>query len=130
METMLSIWAHPDDETFLAAGIMAAAVDRGDRVVCVSATAGERGTPDPEAWPPARLGALRRREAAAAMAVLGVDRAPDPRLPRRRAPRRRPRGGCGADGRADRARSRRTSSSRSAPTAPRSTPTTSPCTAG
>ncbi len=51
---------------------MAAAVDRGDRVVCVSATAGERGTPDPEAWPPARLGALRRREAAAAMAVLGV----------------------------------------------------------
>jgi len=69
---MLSIWAHPDDETFLAAGVMAAAVDRGDRVVCVSATAGERGTPDPEAWPPARLGALRRREAAAAMAVLGV----------------------------------------------------------
>lgn len=72
METMLSIWAHPDDETFLAAGTMAAAVDRGDRVVCVSATAGERGTPDPEAWPPARLGALRRREAAAAMAVLGI----------------------------------------------------------
>ena len=49
METMLSIWAHPDDETFLAAGIMAAAVDRGDRVVCVSATAGELGLPDPEA---------------------------------------------------------------------------------
>ena len=72
METMLSIWAHPDDETFLAAGMMAAAVDRGDRVVCISATAGERGTSDPEAWPPARLGALRRREAAAAMAVLGV----------------------------------------------------------
>ena len=43
------------------------------RVVCVSATAGENGTPDPEAWPPARLGAVRRWESAAAMAVLGVE---------------------------------------------------------
>ena len=54
--TILSIWAHPDDETYLAAGVMAAAVDRGQRVVCVSATAGEHGTADPDAWPPARLG--------------------------------------------------------------------------
>ncbi len=70
--TILSVWAHPDDETYLAAGVMAAASDRGQRVVCVSATAGEHGTTDPEAWPPARLGAVRRWEAAAAMAVLGV----------------------------------------------------------
>ena len=70
--TILSIWAHPDDETFLAAGVMAAAADRGDRVVCISATAGERGTSDPEAWPPTRLGRRRHWEAAAAMAVLGV----------------------------------------------------------
>ena len=52
---------------------MAAARDHGQRVVCASATAGEHGTDDPAAWPPERLGAVRRWEAAAAMAVLGVD---------------------------------------------------------
>lgn len=70
--TILSIWAHPDDETYLAGGIMAAARDRGQRVVCASATAGEHGTPDPVAWPPDRLARVRRWESAAAMAVLGV----------------------------------------------------------
>jgi LmbE family N-acetylglucosaminyl deacetylase len=70
--TILSIWAHPDDETYLAGGIMAAARDNGQRVVCASATAGELGTSDPVAWPPARLGQVRRWEAAAAMAVLGI----------------------------------------------------------
>jgi LmbE family N-acetylglucosaminyl deacetylase len=69
---ILSIWAHPDDETYLAGGVMAAAVEAGTRVVCVSATAGEHGTPDPAAWPPDRLGRLRKWESAAAMAVLGV----------------------------------------------------------
>jgi LmbE family N-acetylglucosaminyl deacetylase len=71
--TILAVWAHPDDETFLAGGIMAMARERGQRVVCVSATAGEHGTNDPHAWPPERLGALRRDEAAAAMRILGVD---------------------------------------------------------
>jgi LmbE family N-acetylglucosaminyl deacetylase len=71
--TILSVWAHPDDETYLAAAVMAAARDHGQRVVCVSATAGERGTRDPGTWPPARLGQVRRWEATAAMSVLGVD---------------------------------------------------------
>jgi LmbE family N-acetylglucosaminyl deacetylase len=70
--TILSVWAHPDDETYLAAGVMAAAASQGQRVVCVSATAGELGTADPHTWPPERLGRCRRWEAAAAMAVLGV----------------------------------------------------------
>src|SRR5262245_11536659 len=70
--TILSLWAHPDDETYLAAGVMAAAIDGGHRVVCVSATAGEHGTPHPDVWPPDRLGRIRQWEAAAAMAVLGV----------------------------------------------------------
>lgn len=70
--TILSIWAHPDDESYLAAGIMASARDNGQRVVCVSATAGEHGTPDPVTWPPERLGRIRRWEASAAMGVLGV----------------------------------------------------------
>lgn len=70
--TILSVWAHPDDETYLAAGLMAAARDNGQRVVCVSATAGEHGTSDPATWPPDRLARVRRWESAAAMAVLGV----------------------------------------------------------
>ena len=70
--TILSVWAHPDDETYLSAGIMAAARDRGQRVVCASASSGELGTSDPDSWPPARLGQVRRWEAAAALAVLGV----------------------------------------------------------
>jgi len=70
--TILSIWAHPDDETYLAGGIMAEAAANDQRVICVSATAGECGTDDPVAWPPERLGRVRRWEAAAAMAVLGV----------------------------------------------------------
>ena len=70
--TILSVWAHPDDETYLAAGVMAAARDAGQRVVCATATAGEQGTDDPGTWPPSRLGPVRRWEAAAAMAVLGV----------------------------------------------------------
>jgi LmbE family N-acetylglucosaminyl deacetylase len=71
--TILSVWAHPDDETYVAGGVMALAAANGQRVVCVSATAGEKGTPDPDAWPPERLGRVRRWEAAAAMAILGVD---------------------------------------------------------
>ena len=70
--TILSVWAHPDDETYLAGGVMAAARDAGQRVVCVTATAGELGTDDPTTWPPERLAPIRRWEAAAAMAVLGV----------------------------------------------------------
>jgi LmbE family N-acetylglucosaminyl deacetylase len=70
--TILSVWAHPDDETYLAGGLMAAAVDARQRVVCASATAGEHGTDDPTTWPPDRLARVRRWEAAAAMAVLGV----------------------------------------------------------
>jgi hypothetical protein len=42
--TVLGIWAHPDDEAFLSAGLMAAARDVGQRVVCVTATLGEHGT--------------------------------------------------------------------------------------
>ena len=71
--TILSLWAHPDDETYLAAGIMAAARHGGQRVVCGVASAGELGTDEPDVWPPERLGRVRRWEAAAAMAVLGIE---------------------------------------------------------
>ena len=60
--TVLGIWAHPDDEAFLSAGLMATAVDAGQRVVAVSATAGDAG------------GDARRRRAelARALAAVGV----------------------------------------------------------
>ena len=94
--TILSVWAHPDDETYLAAGVMAAAADRGQRVVCVSATAGEHGTVrSRRPGHPPGSGGVRRWEAAAAMAVLGVAEhrilglaRRRPRRPRRAGPRR------------------------------------------
>ena len=70
--TILGIWAHPDDEAYLSGGLMALARARGQRVVCVTATRGERGTSDPVRWPPDRLAAQRSRELAQSLAVLGV----------------------------------------------------------
>jgi LmbE family N-acetylglucosaminyl deacetylase len=70
--TVLGIWAHPDDEAFLSAGLMAAARDAGNRVVCVTATLGEHGTDDPAGWPPDRLAAVRERELRACLAALDV----------------------------------------------------------
>jgi LmbE family N-acetylglucosaminyl deacetylase len=71
--TLLGVWAHPDDEAYLSAGLMAEYRRRGDRVVLVTATLGERGTSDPVAWPPERLAVLRERELRASLAALGVD---------------------------------------------------------
>jgi len=70
--TLLGVWAHPDDETFMSSGLMLAARERGGRVVVVTATRGEHGTDDPERWPADRLGAHRARELDEALAVLGV----------------------------------------------------------
>ena len=71
--TLLAVWAHPDDESFLAAGLMAAVAERGGRVVNVSATLGEHGTDDPVALPPERLARIRRRELDAALGELGAE---------------------------------------------------------
>jgi LmbE family N-acetylglucosaminyl deacetylase len=72
--TVLGLWAHPDDETFLSAGLMAAAVRQGSRVVCVTATRGEAGSTDPQRWPPGEpLAAVRTDELTQAMRVLGVN---------------------------------------------------------
>jgi LmbE family N-acetylglucosaminyl deacetylase len=70
--TLLGVWAHPDDETFVSSGLLLAARERGDRVVLVTATRGEHGTDDPARWPADRLGAHRARELDAALAILGV----------------------------------------------------------
>jgi LmbE family N-acetylglucosaminyl deacetylase len=71
--TVLGVWAHPDDEIFLTAGLMLLARRAGSRVVCVTATLGEHGTDRPDEWPPHRLGPLRALEHRAALQVLGVE---------------------------------------------------------
>lgn len=70
--TLLGVWAHPDDEAFLSAGLMAAATRAGNRVVVATATRGELGSPDPVQLPPERLAALREKELARSLAVVGV----------------------------------------------------------
>ena len=71
--TILGVWAHPDDESYLCAGLMARAVRAGARVVCVTATRGELGSPDEERWPSgAPLAVVRTAEMEAALAVLGI----------------------------------------------------------
>jgi LmbE family N-acetylglucosaminyl deacetylase len=71
--TVLSVWAHPDDEGYCCGAVMASAVQAGQRVVCVTATRGELGTTDPERWPNgAELAEVRTRELAASLAILGV----------------------------------------------------------
>ena len=70
--TILGVWGHPDDEAYLSAGLMARAVDAGCRVVCVTATRGEAGFPADDRRSVAERKALRERELANCMAVLGV----------------------------------------------------------
>jgi LmbE family N-acetylglucosaminyl deacetylase len=71
--TLLAVWAHPDDEAYLGGGLMASVAASGGRVVNVTATLGEHGTPDPVIMPPARLASIRRRELGSALEALGVD---------------------------------------------------------
>ena len=70
--TVLGVWAHPDDEAYLSAGIMGAVRDAGHRVVLATATYGEHGTPDPERWPPAEMAAVRQREQRASLDLIDV----------------------------------------------------------
>lgn len=71
--TIMGIWAHPDDESFLAAGLMALAVQNGQKVICVTATCGEAGeSQNAQKWPQNRLGEVRARELLAALNIVGV----------------------------------------------------------
>lgn len=74
--TLMTVHAHPDDETIGTGGTMAKAVDAGRRVVLVTCTRGEMGeivvpemdTPDNHR----RLGEIRAGELERAMGHLGV----------------------------------------------------------
>jgi LmbE family N-acetylglucosaminyl deacetylase len=74
--TLMTIHAHPDDETIGTGGAMAKVIEAGHRVVLVTCTRGELGeivvpdmdTPDNHR----RLGEIRAGELERAMGVLGV----------------------------------------------------------
>jgi LmbE family N-acetylglucosaminyl deacetylase len=70
--TVLGVWGHPDDEAYLSGGLMAAAAEAGQRVVCVTATRGEAGFPDDDTRSVAERIAIREGELAACLAALGV----------------------------------------------------------
>ena len=70
--TILGVWAHPDDEAYLTAGIMARAVRNGSRVVCITATRGEGGSMDEEKWPPEKMAEVRTGELERSLEILGV----------------------------------------------------------
>jgi N-acetyl-1-D-myo-inositol-2-amino-2-deoxy-alpha-D-glucopyranoside deacetylase len=73
--TLLTVHAHPDDETISTGGVMARYAAEGLRVVCVTCTGGEHGEiVVPELDTPenhARLAEIRREEIARALAHLG-----------------------------------------------------------
>jgi LmbE family N-acetylglucosaminyl deacetylase len=74
--TLMTVHAHPDDETIGTGGTMAKAIEAGRRVVLVTCTRGEMGeivvpemdTPDNHR----RLGEIRAGELERAMSALGV----------------------------------------------------------
>jgi LmbE family N-acetylglucosaminyl deacetylase len=70
--TILGVWAHPDDEAYLSAGLMARAIRNGSRVVCMTATRGEGGSMDEERWPPEKMGEIRTAELERSLEILGV----------------------------------------------------------
>lgn len=69
---LLGIWAHPDDEAYLSAGLMARVVAAGGSVTVVTATRGEKGTDDPSEYDSDEFGADREQELRASLAELGV----------------------------------------------------------
>jgi LmbE family N-acetylglucosaminyl deacetylase len=69
---LLGVWAHPDDEAYLSAGLMARVIEAGGSVTILTATAGEKGTADPALYDSDEFAAFRRAELVASVAELGV----------------------------------------------------------
>lgn len=72
-ERLLGIWAHPDDEAYLSAGLMADVVAGGGHVTVVVMTDGEQGFADDDTRTLDERSRLRRAEMREAMATIGVD---------------------------------------------------------
>ncbi len=74
MGTLLAVFAHPDDETFICGGTLAKYAAEGHNVILVCATLGEMGRRMgvPPAATRETIGTLRRQELAAACSMLSV----------------------------------------------------------
>ena len=71
-ERLLAVFAHPDDESLLAGGTLAACAASGVEVRVVSMTRGELGAVGDFPGDAAELGAVREAELGQAAAALGV----------------------------------------------------------
>src|SRR6058998_3196349 len=72
-ERVLAVFAHPDDESIVAGGTLAACAAAGAEVLVLCATRGEQGPiADTEIASRATLGAVRERELYAACYALGA----------------------------------------------------------
>ena len=69
---LLGVWAHPDDEAYLSAGLMARVIQAGGQVTVLTATLGELGFPDDDTRSLADKAGQRDAEMRAAMAEIGV----------------------------------------------------------
>lgn len=69
---LLGVWAHPDDEAYLSAGLMAEVVSHGGSVTLVCVTDGELGFPTTDGRAAAEKAAQRRCELRRAAASIGV----------------------------------------------------------
>lgn len=73
---VLAVFAHPDDESLLAGGVLAACAAAGRRVAIVSMTRGERGPTELPGFTDRRaLGDVRESELLAAARALGASSA-------------------------------------------------------
>jgi LmbE family N-acetylglucosaminyl deacetylase len=72
--TVVVLHAHPDDEAIFTGATVRRLADRGARVVLVTATAGELGTPRGPLPPGADLAQVRKAELERAAEELGVAR--------------------------------------------------------
>ncbi len=69
--TILGVWAHPDDESYSMGAIMAAAVQNGQTVACITATRGEAGIQDESRWPAHKLASIREQELTLCLEIIG-----------------------------------------------------------
>ncbi len=69
--TILCVGAHPDDETWIAGGLLAAAAANRQRVVVITATKGELGLASDD-YALSDMADIRAGELDAALQILGV----------------------------------------------------------
>jgi len=72
-QTLLAVFAHPDDETYRPGGTLALLAGQGVRIELLTFTRGEAGScGNPPLCSPAELSEVRERELNSACALLGI----------------------------------------------------------